>query len=355
MQVLDQPLSTLRDAVGPTLAQALHSEPEGWAASVAATRAWLGADASRHIITLDDARFPRSLLDTADPPLLMYAQGRLEWLDAPSIAIVGSRHPTPQGREHARAFARALGNSGYTIVSGLAIGIDGAAHEGALETPCATIAVVGTGIDRIYPARHEKLARRIAVQGLLLSELPLGSAPLPENFPQRNRIIAGLARGTLVVEAAVQSGSLITARLANECGRDVFAIPGSIHSPQSRGCHALIKQGAKLVEDAQDVLDELRGAGARMMPIGTTRTPDNDNDITEAGASQTRVDNTGPTLAPRDAAIIDAMGFDPVSLDTVLDRTGLDTATAQARLLDLELEGHVQRLPGGRFQRRSRS
>jgi DNA processing protein len=341
-QVFAQPIATLRGTVGDTLAQALHTEPDAWVADVAAVRAWLDADASRHVLTLDDARFPRRLLDTADPPLLLYAQGRLEWLDAPALAIVGSRHPTPQGRDNARAFARALGNGGWTIVSGLALGIDGAAHEGALETPSATIAVVGTGIDRIYPARHEKLAHRIAEHGLMLSELPLGSAPLAENFPQRNRIIAGLAQGTLVVEAAVQSGSLITARMANECGREVFAIPGSIHSPLSRGCHALIKQGAKLVEDAQDVLVELRGASGM-------RSPQADGDNAAA-----RVEPTGPALAPRDSAIVEAMGFDPVDLDTILDRTGLDTATAQARLLDLELEGHVQRIPGGRFHRRAR-
>ena len=347
-QVLAQPRATLREALGEALARALlDDEPEGWPASIDAVGAWLRGDPSRHLIALDDSRFPRALLDTADPPLLLYAQGRLDLLDAPSIAIVGSRHPTPQGLDHARAFARALGSSGWTIVSGLAIGIDGAAHEGALETPSTTIAVVGTGVDRIYPARHEQLARRIADRGLLLSELPLGTAPLPENFPQRNRIIAGLTRGTLVVEAAAPSGSLITARLANECGREVFAIPGSIHSPQSRGCHVLIKQGAKLVETAQDVLDELRGSwsgGGADSGRGTGGAVDAAGSI-----------DAGPALAPRDAVIVDAMGFDPVDLDAILDRTGLDTATAQARLLDLELEGHVQRLPGGRFQRRTRA
>ncbi len=349
-QVLAQSRAALRDVVGDAVAQALRDEREDLAGAVRTAREWLQADASRHILTLDDPRFPRALLDTADPPLLLYAQGQLAWLEAPSIAIVGSRHPTPQGRELARDFARALGNSGWTIVSGLALGIDGAAHEGALETPCATIAVVGTGIDRIYPARHEKLARRIAERGLMLSELPLGSAPLPENFPQRNRIIAGLTRGTLVVEAAVQSGSLITARMANECGREVFAIPGSIHSPQSRGCHALIKQGAKLVEAAQDVLDELRGG----MPRTAGRDAVHRQPHQAAGSDRAEHDIApGPPLAPRDAAIVEAMGYEPVSLDTILDRTGLDTATAQARLLDLELEGHVQRLQGGRFQRRA--
>ncbi len=348
-QVLDQRPAELRAAVGDTLAKALRDGPENWPAPYDAARAWLqGGDGSRHVLTLDDPRFPRTLLDTADPPLLLYAHGRLDRLEMPALAIVGSRHPTPQGRDLARDFARALGTSGYTIVSGLALGVDGAAHEGALETPCSTIAVVGTGIDRIYPARHEKLARRIAEHGLILSELPLGSAPLPENFPQRNRIIAGLAQGTLVVEAAVQSGSLITARMANECGREVFAIPGSIHSPQSRGCHALIRQGAKLVENAQDVLDELRRSGPMTMTSGSS-SANADND----GAKANRK-STAPALPAQDAAIVDAMGFDPVDLDTILDRTGLDTATAHARLLDLELDGHVQRLPGGRFQRCAR-
>jgi DNA processing protein len=351
-QVLAQSRAALRGVVGEALADALLDADDEWEAAAAAVRAWLEGDASRHVLTLDDPRFPRALLDTADPPLMLYAQGRLDRMEAPSIAIVGSRHATPQGRDNARAFARALGNSGWTIVSGMALGVDGAAHEGALETPCSTIAVVGTGIDRIYPARHEQMARRIAETGLLLSELPMGTPPLRENFPQRNRIIAGLTRGTLVVEAALQSGSLITARLANESGREVFAIPGSIHSPQSRGCHALIKQGAKLVETAQDVLDELRGGHA-------WQRVDSDG---AAGASiddaQALVGNPDgravPALAPRDVAIVDAMGFDPVGLDAILDRTGLDTATVQARLLDLELEGHVQRMPGGRFQRRSR-
>jgi DNA processing protein len=219
-----------------------------------------------------------------------------------------------------------------TIVSGLALGIDGAAHEGGLAGVGSTIAVVGTGLDRIYPARNKALAHRIAKQGLLLSEFELGMPPLPENFPQRNRLIAGLARGTLVVEAALPSGSLITARQALEAGREVFAIPGSIHSPQSRGCHALIKQGAKLVDSANDILGELNWA--------------------VAAASQQAV---AESSSGRDDPLLSALGHDPVTLDALLARTGESAATLSARLLELELEGRVARLPGGLYQRRAES
>jgi DNA processing protein len=274
------------------------------------------------------------LLETADPPLLLYVQGRAELLRAPSLAIVGSRNPTPQGVENARAFAKHLGHAGWTVVSGMALGIDAAAHEGALETAASTIAVVATGLDRVYPKSHRELAHRIAAHGLVASEFALGTPPLQENFPIRNRIIAGLAGGTLVVEAALQSGSLITARLALEAGRDVFAIPGSIHSPQSRGVHALIKQGAKLVDRADDVLEELRGP-ARAAPPPTTTSP--------AGL-----------VEPEDP-LLTALGHDPVSLDTLVGRTGWPAHELNSRLLNLELEGRVARLPGQRFQRIARA
>jgi DNA processing protein len=296
----------------------------------AATLAWLAAaDAAqpRAVIALGDPRYPRDLLDTPDPPLLLYAQGRAELLNARSIAIVGSRNPTPQGADNARSFAGHLSRAGLTIVSGLALGIDAAAHAGGLEGTGATIAVVGTGLDRVYPRRNRDLAHRIAAAGLIVGECALGTPPLASNFPQRNRIIAGLTRGTLVVEAALQSGSLITARLANEAGREVFAIPGSIHSPQSRGCHALIKQGAKLVETAQDVLEELKVPGA----------------IPSAEA-------TPSTGEPGDP-LLDALGYDPVTLDALVLRSGLDAAELSGRLLELELEGYVTRLPGQFFQR----
>ena len=261
------------------------------------------------------------------------------WNAAPCIAVVGSRNPTPQGATNAHQFAKALAQSGLTVVSGLALGVDGAAHEGALagaSSALATIAVVGTGLDRVYPKAHWGLARRIADQGVLLSEYPLGTPPTAANFPQRNRIISGLSLGTLVVEAALQSGSLITARLALEQGKDVFAIPGSIHSTQSRGCHALIKQGAKLVECAQDVLEELHLATASAF-----------------GESEQEAKTESGTEGALDEAseLLHALGFDPSSLEDLQLRTGLGTAQLQAQLMALELQGRVARVPGALFQR----
>jgi DNA processing protein len=314
-----------RAVTGSTLAE----PPDGLDALVQRTVAWRREGAGRHVVTLGDAAYPSALLQTADPPLLLYAQGRLELLQRPALAIVGSRNPTPQGADNARAFALHLARSGYTIVSGLALGIDGAAHEGALSAggDASTIAVVGTGMDRVYPSRHRELAHRVAEQGLLLSEFDLATPPLRENFPRRNRLIAGLAQGTLVVEAALASGSLITARCAAEAGREVFALPGSIHSPQSRGCHALIKQGAQLVESAEDILAELRPAAPAPPLEGEPRPSDGD-----------------PLLA--------ALGHDPATLDALVARCGWPPEQLAARLLELELDGHVARLPGGLYQRR---
>ena len=326
--------SARREVVGPTVAAALAASTDELEALVAASVAWLSAEApeTRAIIPLGDPRYPRALLDSADPPLLLYAQGRVDLLQAPSIAIVGSRNPTPQGTENARAFATHLSGAGYTITSGLALGVDGAAHEGGLSASGSTVAVVGTGLDRVYPKRHLKLAHRIARAGVIVSEFSLGTPPLPENFPLRNRIIAGLSQGTLVVEAALKSGSLITARLASEAGREVFAIPGSIHSPQSRGCHALIRQGAKLVECAQDILEELH-------PVGNV----------EAQAA-----HTNGTPALNDEPLLAALGFDPVTLDALCARTGWPASELSVRLFDLELDGRVARLPGQLFQRVTR-
>ncbi|MFT3666845.1 DNA-processing protein DprA [Piscinibacter sp.] len=307
--------------------------PEHLAALVDTTQAWLARDAAHHVVALGDADYPRALLESPDPPLLLYAAGRLELLNAPALAIVGSRHASAQGRENARAFAAHLGAGGLAIVSGLALGIDAAAHEGALGTRGGTIAVVGTGLDQVYPRRHAALAGRIAAEGLIVGEFALGTPPLPENFPRRNRIIAALARGTLVVEATLQSGSLITARLAADAGREVFAIPGSIHAPQSKGCHALLKQGAKLVETAQDVLEELgTPAPAEAAPV------------------------EAPIEAPdKPDPLLDAMGHDPIGLDELIARTGTGAAELSARLLELELAGRVERLPGQRFQRIARA
>jgi len=326
--VFDAHRSTLSQLLGADAASALKDPPAGHDEQLAATRAWLDGDRSRHIIVLGDAAYPPLLLETADPPLMLYAQGRVELLQAASIAVVGSRNPTAQGGDNARAFARHLSQAGLAVVSGMALGIDGAAHDGALAGPAGTIAVMGTGADRIYPARHRALAHRIAAEGLLLTEFEIGVPPLAENFPQRNRIIAGLARGTLVVEAALPSGSLSTARAAVEAGREVFAIPGSIHSPQSRGCHALIKQGAKLVESAEDITSELRWRSA---------------------ASPAR----GPAPSIDETLLLRALGHEPVTLDALGARTGMSAADLNAQLLELELDGRVARLPGGLFQRRS--
>ena len=296
-------------------------------------RAWLDGGPARDWVALDDARYPQALLQTADPPLLLYTIGRCELLNTPSVAIVGSRNPTPQGADNARAFAEHLGRAGLTIVSGMALGIDGAAHGGALAGGAGTIAVVGTGLDRVYPRAHRELAHQIAERGLIVSEFELGTESLAANFPQRNRIIAGLSLGTLVVEAALESGSLITARQALDAGRDVFAIPGSIHSPQSRGCHALIKQGAKLVDDVRDVLDELRWSRLQSRELRNV------------------ADASGVAATESPDPLLSAMGYDPVDLDQLQARTGWPTAQLSARLLELELAGHVARLPGGRYQR----
>ena len=294
-----------------------------------AAAAWL-AEPGHRLLAWDDTDYPRALLELTDPPPVLYALGRLELLNAPSLAIVGSRQATPQGVEDAHAFARTLADAGFTIVSGLAQGIDAAAHRGALDARASTIAVTGTGPDRVYPAAHRDLAHAIATRGALITEFAPGTPPLKGNFPRRNRLIAGLARGVLVVEAAPGSGSLITARLAVEQGKDVFAIPGSIHSPLSKGPHALIRDGAKLVETAQDVLVELGAAppGAR-----------------EARASD------APPADPVHAIVLDAMGRGPVDLDRLVTRTGLRAEALAATLVHLQLEGRVAALPGGGWER----
>lgn len=321
------------DCIGPAKAAALAAPPPDWDTELSRLETWLSHSTDRHMVALGDGRYPNSLLETPDPPLVLFVQGRVESLGQTlALAVVGSRNPTPQGAEHARRFAHALAEAGVSVVSGLALGVDGEAHAGALDGHGTTLACVGTGLDRVYPARHRDLAHRIAAQGAIVSEYPLGTPPLAAHFPQRNRIIAGLGQGTLVVEAALQSGSLITARLAADMGREVFAIPGSIHSPQSRGCHALIRQGAKLVESVEDILEELPGAQAQT-PKATSPAP-----VAAAG------DDT-------DDALLRAMGHEPIGLEALQDRTGMPTAQLMARLLELELAGCVGRLPGGRVQR----
>ncbi|KQP12529.1 DNA-processing protein DprA [Pseudorhodoferax sp. Leaf267] len=344
--VFAQSPQALAQVVTPLQRQHLLQVDARHAALLDSTWRWLqdATVAERRVLTLGDADYPGALLNMADPPLLLHAMGRFDaWpgfiadpTSPPGIAIVGSRNPTPQGLVNAHNFARHICEAGWTVVSGLALGVDRAAHEGALEGAAAqpgmlaTVAVVGTGLDRVYPRRNLQLAHAIARHGVILSEYLLGTPPLAPNFPRRNRLIAGLTRGTLVVEAALKSGSLITARLASEQGKEVFAIPGSIHAPMARGCHALIKQGAKLVETVDDVLDEFAPAAALRRPL------------------------RAPTQAPSAPAaddVLEQIGLDPIGLDALQARTGLDTATLQARLLELELDGHIVRMPGALFQR----
>lgn len=369
--IFEQSALALEQTVSSAQVQALRSVPEGLAALLDTTLAWLQQDEPdgirRQLTTLGDPGYPQALLNLDDPPLMLYLLGAAHFKQnsppalaqqaqaatdvianssvieaARSLAVVGSRNPTPQGVVNAQRFAQSLVEAGVTVVSGLALGIDGAAHEGALKATGstqvgATLAVVGTGLDRVYPKAHRDLAHRIAERGLLVSEYPLGTPPLTANFPRRNRLIAGLAQGTLVVEAALKSGSLITARLTNEQGKEVFAIPGSIHAAQSRGCHALIKQGAKLVESAQDIFDELKWLDG---PSYDTKLIAGDADTERAGG-----------IFEHDIGLLTGLGFDPVGLDALQARTGLDAASLQAQLMSLELDGLVARLPGGLFQR----
>ena len=326
--VLARKRAELSTFAPPAALAALDSEPV--AQAVQRALEW-AARPGHAVVTLADETYPRLLLEIADPPSLLYVRGRVELLQRSALAIVGSRNATQQGIANAEAFARTLSESGLTVVSGLALGIDAAAHRGGLAGPGATIAVLGTGIDIIYPQRNAGLAGEIAARGLLVSEFPLGTAPAAQNFPRRNRLISGLARGCLVVEAAVASGSLITARAAAEQGREVFAVPGSIHSPLAKGCHALIKTGAKLVESAEDVLTEL--SGFRPSGYASTREP------------------ARPAGAEADGGLLAHMGHDPVDVDSLCSRAGLSAEQVSSELLRLELDGRVAALPGGLYQR----
>ncbi len=294
--------------------------------------------AHRSILTLGDAAYPTLLKEIEDPPPLLFVQGDPAILNMAQLAMVGSRNPTPSGQQTALDFARFLSQAGLVITSGLAAGIDGAAHRGALQGSTPTLAVTGTGLDRVYPARHRDLAHQIAETGALISELPPGTPPLPANFPRRNRIISGLSVGTLVVEAARQSGSLITARLATEQGREVFAIPGSIHNPLARGCHALIRQGAKLVETADDILEELAPLlGAQL--------------AAPAPESTTEAEPEARLWDQEYQQLMAALDFDPTPVDLLIERSGLTADAVSSMLLLLELEGFVSAAPGGRYCR----
>lgn len=282
----------------------------------------------QHILTLADTDYPPALLEIPDPPSLLYVRGNSALLQRPGLGMVGSRNATPQGLQTAENFARTLAAQGHCIISGLALGIDAAAHRGALAAGGETIAVIGTGADRLYPARNRELALAIIERGAIVSEFPLGTPAIAANFPRRNRIISGLSRGVLVVEAAPESGSLITARLAAEQGREVFAIPGSIHSPVSRGCHKLIRQGAKLVETAQDILEEFNNF-----------------------ANPTGFSASEPLPSADENLVLRALGHDPCGLDDLVERTRLATPALLTELLTLELAGQIATLPGNRYQR----
>jgi DNA processing protein len=389
--VLNQPFGALAAIAGEKAARAVlgpapRSELGSFDECLARTLEWASVPGNR-IVTLADSAYPPALLTMPDPPPLLYIKGRLDLLQARAVAIVGSRSATPQGIDDARRFAQALSDTGLAIVSGLALGIDGAAHRGGLGGPGGTIAVIGTGADLVYPPLHHALAHEIALNGTIVSEWPLGTPARPANFPQRNRLIAGLVSGVLIVEAAMRSGSLITARLANEMGRDVFAIPGSIHAPLSRGCHRMIKQGAKLVETPDDILEEFgftvqsvqseavaapvsksrKRGKARPAEDGSTEpaTSEFALELRDGSASESLTRGGKPASAswasaslkpanPEAERLLDALGHSPATLEILAERTEMDGATLQSLLLQLELSGRIGALPGGRFTRLER-
>lgn len=318
---LNQSAVSLKQVVRPAIANAIvnHSSSE----LLTTTGLWL-EDPLNSIVTIEDSAYPQLLLNISDPPLLLYVKGRLDLLNHAALAIVGSRNATVQGVRNAEAFAQAISEAGITIISGMAHGVDSAAHIGGLKGSGSTIAVVGTGLDKVYPAANRELAHQLATQGTIISEFALGTPPLAQNFPRRNRIISGLSLGCLVVEASLKSGSLITARMALEQGREVFAIPGSIHMPQAKGCHTLIKQGAKLVESHNDIFEELSWYSA------------------DKGLG-----DPTPDIHP----LFSHLGFDPVDIDSLSQRSGLTIEDLSAILLQLELDGRVTTLAGGMYQR----
>lgn len=316
--------------VGPALARTLCAPPDRATRElIDTTLAWL-ASPSHHVLALGDAAYPPALANIPDPPLLLYIRGRIDLLSRPALAVVGSRNATAQGKANAGAFANALSDAGVCVVSGLALGIDAAAHEGALRGAGSTIAVVGTGADLFYPARNRALAERIAGEGCIVSEYALGTPPTSGNFPRRNRIISGLSSGVLVIEAAAQSGSLITARVAAEQGREVFALPGSIHAPLAKGCHQLIRDGARLVETVNEVLEAMRVSPlASAAPAGAQAMP------TESGCTE----------------LLAQLGHEPLAVDDLLERLDTDIGQLSMGLLALEMAGMIERLPGGKVQR----
>jgi DNA processing protein len=329
-------LSQLREVVDDDIAQKISKGID--VDLIAPTLKWLEKD-NAHVVTFADSTYPQKLLEISNPPAVLYAIGNLHWLNHPAIAMVGSRSATPQGEKNAEEFAKSLCEQGLCVISGMALGIDGAAHRGSLKANGATIAVVGTGLDIVYPARHRDLAHKIAERGLIISEFPLGTPSKAQNFPRRNRLISGLSLGCLVVEANIESGSLITARLSAEQGREVFAIPGSIHSPVTKGCHQLIKQGAKLVESVQDILEEinwleLKNNLPNISPSGL---------ITDLSAEMPNAIEVNTVLG--------LMGFDAINFEQIRTSTGLTTEALSSMLMILELENKITSLAGGNYQR----
>ncbi len=339
-QIFDTSFSALQKHIPEKIARALSGPiPSEIQAHIDQTLAWV-AQENNYVITLGDEDYPQSLLSIADPPVLLYVKGRPAFLNMPTVAIVGSRNASAQGMLNADRFAQNLSEAGLTVVSGLALGIDTGAHTGAIKSVqqgCAgsSIAVIGTGLDIVYPAANRALAHQIAEVGCIISEYPLGTPAIAHNFPRRNRLISGLSLGVLVVEAAAQSGSLITARSALEQGREVFAIPGSIHSPLAKGCHQLIRQGAKLVESAQDILEELRWQST-------------DSKNTHSSGVQIATSNLSD---PKLQSLLENMGHEALSVDQLIVRTGLPVSSVQAALLNLELQGQIETLPGGQIRR----
>lgn len=370
--VLAQPFAVLAAAAGNEAARAVLAPPAaGFAQQVAAVTAWC-AQPGNALLTLADPAYPPRLLTMPDPPPLLYGKGRLDLLHARSVAVVGSRSATPQALEDAARFARTLAAAGVTVVSGLALGVDGAAHRGALDEPGGTVAVTGTGADLVYPSAHRALAAQIAEHGVIVTEWSLGTPARSANFPQRNRVIAALVEGVIVVEAAMRSGSLITARLANEMGRDVFALPGSVHAPLSRGCHRLIKEGAQLVETPEEVLEALRftqpapraqragasrkhtSAYAMTLPLEFEAPLDSPaRDRAQASPPAEAKPAHAATLGPEASSLLAALGHAPATLEILAQRTDMSEAMLQTTLLRLELAGHISTLPGGWFTRAS--
>ncbi len=371
--------AAIAEHTSPAAARAVHaSERDDLDARTDAALAWLDAPGNA-IVTLTDPAYPPRLRDLHDPPPLLYVKGRVDLLHARSIAVVGSRHATPQGLADATRFAQVLSDAGLAIASGLALGIDGAAHRGGLDGRSGTIAVIATGADLVYPARHRMLAHEIAAHGVIVSEWPLGTPARASHFPQRNRLIAALAVGTLVVEAAPRSGSLITARLANELGRDVFAMPGSIHAPLAQGCHALIRDGAKLTATPLDVLEEY-GLGEPATQAGGAAADagscSNRHDASAAAAPRAGERRTGaaassgtdtdtaadasstpprtacvPANDPAERAVLAALGYGPVTYEWLAEHSDLPDDVLHRALLALELAGRVASVAGGRFAR----